>query len=184
MALAASILALLLAGADGSGLPAASHRNGERLAAELAAATALVQLDATDLSGERWTAGDLQGRVMLIDFWATWCAPCLAELPRLKGLRERYGRNEFEILGVSLDASSRLTLVSWLNRNRIDWPQVHERAGYAGRVPRQFGIDRLPRTFLLDRHGRVAALDLRGDRLAEAVHMLVTAPSARLEARK
>jgi thiol-disulfide isomerase/thioredoxin len=133
---------------------------------------------ATDLDGQRWTTADLRGRVILLDFWATWCAPCLAEMPRLKSLRSKHSRDDFEIVGISLDVTSRQAFVSWLNRNRIEWPQVHERAAYSGKVPRLFGIDRLPRTVLIDRDGSVAAVDVRGDRLAALVDELVAGGAA------
>lgn len=136
---------------------------------------ALARLKTTDIDGQQWTVDDMRGRVVLIDFWATWCAPCLAELPRLKALRARHSREDFEILGVSLDVTSRQSFVSWLNRQRIDWPQVHERAGYADDVPRLFGVDRLPRTILVGREGNIAAVDLRGERLAARVDALVAA---------
>jgi thiol-disulfide isomerase/thioredoxin len=121
---------------------------------------------------------------VLLDFWATWCAPCLADIPRLKTLRARYPRTDFEILGISLDATSRRSFISWLNRNRIDWPQVHERAGYGGAIPLLFGIDRLPRTILIARDGSVAAVDLRGERLAAAIDVLVDYPPETIKARK
>lgn len=145
------------------------------------AARALQAFAATDLDGRTWTVGDLRGRVVLLDFWATWCAPCLAELPRLKRLRERHPRTHFEIIGISLDATSRRSLVAWLNRQRIDWPQVHERAAYAGRLPRLFGIDSLPSTVVVDRAGAVAAVDVRGEALAALIDALVEAgrPEAR-----
>jgi hypothetical protein len=111
-----------------------------------------------------WTAGD--GR--------SPTSPCLAELPRLQQLRERYSDDGFEIIGVNLDVTSRRSLVSWLNRNRIDWPQVHERSGYSGETPRQFGIEHLPRTVLLDRDGSVAAVDLRGEGLARRIGELIS----------
>lgn len=139
---------------------------------------ALERLDATDISGRRWTAADLRGRVVLIDFWATWCAPCLADLPELKRVRERHDRADFEIVGVSLDATARRSFVSWLNRNRIDWPQIHEPGGYAGRTVRLFGIDRLPSTLLVDRNGSVAAVNLRGPALVARIDSLVAANRA------
>jgi len=140
---------------------------------------ALKNLKAIDLDGRQWTAAEMRGRVVLLDFWATWCAPCLAELPRLKALRDRHSREHFEILGISLDVKSRQSFVSWLNRNRIDWPQVHERAGYSAGIPRLFGIDRLPRTILVGRDGAIAAVDLRGERLAARIDDLVRADAAR-----
>lgn len=139
------------------------------------AATGVLTLRATDLHGRSWTADRLRGRVMLIDFWATWCAPCLAELPRLKALREGYTREEFEILGVMLESSSRRTIVSWLNRHRIDWPQIQERGGYSGALAAAFGVRQLPATVLVDTHGRVAAVGLRGNALRQRIEQLVNA---------
>jgi thiol-disulfide isomerase/thioredoxin len=146
------------------------------------AADAVARLDAVDISGRRWTAGDLRGRVILIDFWATWCAPCLADLPRLKALHARHSRSDFEIVGVSLDATSRRTFVSWLNRNRIEWPQIHEPGAYGAATARLFGVDHLPVTILVDRDGSVAAVNLRGAELAARVDSMVQ--SSRLEGRR
>ena len=180
--MAASFFALVLlavvaigAGDRSTGSPRAAGAAGSP---PLTAATPLQHFSALDIAGQRWTAADFRGRVVLIDFWATWCAPCLAELPRLKTLRAKHSRADFEVLGISLDATSRQSLVSWLNRNRIDWPQVHERAGYAAGVPRLFGVDRLPRTVVIGRDGVIAAVDLRGERLAAAIDALVDSGSA------
>jgi thiol-disulfide isomerase/thioredoxin len=136
-------------------------------------ADALKRFNVADLDGVRWTADRLHGRVVLLDFWATWCAPCLADLPRLKALRDRHPRSDFEIVGISLDSSNRRTLVSWLNRNRIDWPQIHEARGYNADTSRLFGVDRLPMTILIDRDGTVAAVGLRGERLGARIEKLV-----------
>jgi len=102
---------------------------------------------------------------------------CLADLPRLKALRERHSRSDFEILGISLDASSRRTFISWLQRNRVDWPQIHESRGYNADTPRLFGVDRLPMTILVGRDGSVAAVGLRGERLDARIEHLLGAAS-------
>jgi thiol-disulfide isomerase/thioredoxin len=151
----------------------------ERRAADGRIAAALARFDAVDLDGRRWTAADLEGRVILLDFWATWCAPCLADLPGLQAAYEKHDRRDFEILGISLDAAARPWFVSWLNRQRIDWPQIHERGAYSGTIARLFGIDSLPRTVLIDTDGTAAAVDLRGARLVAAIDRLVSARAAR-----
>jgi thiol-disulfide isomerase/thioredoxin len=141
----------------------------------MTALAALARLEASDLDGRRWSLDEFRGRVVLLDFWATWCAPCLADIPKLQALRARYPRHEFEIVGISLDATSRRALTSFLNRNRIDWPQIHQPRGYGSEIARLFRIEQLPVTVVLDRNGFVSGVHLRGDALASRIHELVTA---------
>jgi thiol-disulfide isomerase/thioredoxin len=124
-------------------------------------------LHVVDLEGKRWTAADLEGRVVLIDFWATWCAPCLVQIPELKRLRARYG-DRFEVLAISLDSRSRRDLVAWLNRQDIVWPQVHDGRAFSSPAARPFGVAALPASLLVV-DGRIVAANLRGERLAHAI---------------
>ena len=138
---------------------------------------ALRGLEAVDLEGKRWDLGSLRGRVVLIDFWATWCAPCLEQIPWLKAARERFG-GRFEVLGVSLDRASRRDVNGWLARQRVGWPQVHDGRGYGGELARAFAVDRLPFSLLIDHQGRLRALDLRGEELLAAIEQLVAEMAA------
>ena len=79
---------------------------------------------------------------------------------------------------MSLDVTSRQSLVSWLNRNRIDRPAGAQRRGYGADLPRRFGVDRLPRTIVVGREGRIAAADMRGDELVALIDALVSTPAA------
>ncbi len=133
---------------------------------------ALINLDAQALDGSTWTYDRIRGRITLVDFWATWCAPCLRELPHLKRARSTYGDN-FRVLGISLDRMARRDLASWLRRHSVQWPQIHASGGYEDALSLDFGIDRLPTNLLLDRHGRVRALNVRGDDLFVHVDALL-----------
>ena len=117
--------------------------------------------------------GDLRGKVVLLDFWATWCAPCLEELPRLRKLHEELEDEGLVIIGVSLDAMEPRRFASWTRRQDVTWPQVRDGRSYAGDLPRLFGIEQLPSTVLFDRQGRIAARDLRGARLETAIRALL-----------
>jgi thiol-disulfide isomerase/thioredoxin len=142
--------------------------------AELASLTrAFASFDARDLSGRRWRAADLEGRVVLLDFWATWCAPCLADVPWLRRAREQFPVNRFVLLGVSLDTTERRTLNSWLNRQRVDWPQIWDDRGYDGPLARHFGVESLPRSVLFDAQGRAVATNVRAERLIATLHQLI-----------
>jgi thiol-disulfide isomerase/thioredoxin len=138
--------------------------------------SAVSSLDVVDLQGRRWTAADLRGRVVLLDFWASWCAPCLDQIPELKRLRDRYGPRRFEVLAISLDSSARRDLVAWLNRQGVDWPQVHDGRAFNSPAVRPFGVLALPASLLIV-DGRIAAENLRGKQLTEAIDYLTSTKS-------
>lgn len=132
----------------------------------------------TDIEGRTWAAGDLEGQVVLLDFWATWCAPCLAELPHLRELHGRHGEEGLLIFGIALDTTDRRRLRSFLLRHDIEWPQVHEPAGVEAEIARRFGVEAVPVTVLVDRRGRVIARDLRGKALAKVIGTLLSRAAA------
>ncbi len=129
-------------------------------------------LAAPDLDGRTWTAADFQGRVVLLDFWATWCAPCLADFPHLERARASYGDQDLVILAVSLDRSGRDALKSFRRRQAITWPVLFDGLGAAGAVARRFQVEYPPRSLLFDRHGRLVAVDGRGSTLDAALRVL------------
>ena len=129
-------------------------------------------LDVIDTSGKRWTAADLRGRVVLIDFWATWCAPCLQQIPAFKRLRANY-RERFEVLAVSLDSHTRRDFITWVNRHGLTWPQVHDGRAFSSPVARSFGVRALPASLLVV-DGAIVARNLRGAALDRAVAHLTS----------
>lgn len=136
---------------------------------------AVDNLDVTDLHGKRWTAAGLQQRVVLIDFWATWCAPCLAQIPELKRLRAKYG-DRFEVLAISLDSRTRRDLIAWLNQRGVDWPMAHDGRAFSSPMAVAFGVNALPASLLV-MNGRIAAANLRGRELEQAIDHLTSTRS-------
>jgi thiol-disulfide isomerase/thioredoxin len=141
--------------------------------------SAVEELDAIDLDGRRWTSAHLEGRVVLLEFWATWCAPCLTQIPLLRALRDQYGPEHFEVLGISLNSSPRRDFVAWINRQGLSWPQIHDGRAFNGVVARGFGVRALPASVLIDQRGRVVAANLRDEALKRAVSALVQGKSTR-----
>ncbi|MEL7060952.1 MAG: TlpA disulfide reductase family protein [Acidobacteriota bacterium] len=134
------------------------------------------ELEMIDLKGERWTGDRLRGHVVLLDFWATWCAPCLAEIPTLRRLHHDLAPRGLVLLGVAIERTSRRELQSFLDRHDMAWPQVLDRRGFGAPLPKRFGVEAVPRTVLIDRGGRMVAVDLRGEALATAARDLVSPP--------
>jgi thiol-disulfide isomerase/thioredoxin len=127
----------------------------------------------TTLNGDVLSAGDLRNRVVLVDVWATWCAPCLGEMPTLKRLHEAHG-DALRIVGVNVDSLPRRDLRQWLARKGITWPQLFDGRGLRGPLSARLKVESLPRSFLYDADGRLVATDLRGEALTRAVDTLVT----------
>lgn len=144
-----------------------------RAAADGAPSNSTATWTATDIDGRTWSADALRGRVVIVDFWATWCAPCLDELPRLKRLHTRHEGRGLTIIGVSLDRSTTRDFRSWLQRQAIGWPQVREAGGFEGPLARTFAIEAVPASFVFARDGRLVASGLRGRALELRVASLV-----------
>ena len=128
-----------------------------------------------DLEGRIWTTADFEGRVVLLDFWATWCAPCLADFPHLERARASYDDQALVILAVSLDRSGSDDLRSFRRRQGITWPVLFDGLGAAGAVARRFEVEYPPRSLLFDRRGRLVALDAREHTLDAALRVLFAA---------
>ncbi|MEM8963990.1 MAG: TonB-dependent receptor [Acidobacteriota bacterium] len=121
--------------------------------------------DLADLELLDLEATDLTGQVLLLDFWATWCAPCLAQMPELDDLWTAHRDEGFAVIGVALDTMDRRSFESFLDRHDITWPQSLEARTFDAQIATQFQVTDLPRNALVARDGRVVALDVELDAL-------------------
>ena len=105
-----------------------------------------------DLNGRLVTLSDLRGKVVLLNFWATWCGPCRVEMPAMEQLYQTFSRKDFEILAVSIDAQGVAITRPFQQEYHLTFPILHD-ADY--RVGLTYGARSLPMTFLVDRQGVV-----------------------------
>ena len=131
-----------------------------------------MELAGEDLAGNMVDLADLRGKVVLVDFWATWCGPCKQELPNVKDAYTKWHGKGFEIVAVSLDKKVD-TLKSFIEKNEMPWPQLCDGKGWESELARQFGISSIPATYLIDQEGKIVAEDLRGDDLEEQLAELL-----------
>ncbi len=122
--------------------------------------------------GTSFSLSALKGKLVLIDFWATWCAPCVEEQPLLKTMYESYSEqvknNQFEILGVSLDKNKE----SWqkaIDRFGINWIQISDLKFWKSPVAKLYEVDELPFNVIIDREGIILAKNLHGKQLEDFI---------------
>ena len=123
---------------------------------------------AVDLDGTPISLADYRGKVVLLDFWAVWCGPCLGEIPRIKAVYERYHDKGFDVIGVSLDEDAAV-LREFIKEKEIPWRQIFDGQKGAGHLVQQYGIRGIPAPFLIDREGKVISVKARGSLLEELV---------------
>ncbi|MBX6311820.1 MAG: TlpA family protein disulfide reductase [Isosphaeraceae bacterium] len=124
-----------------------------------------------DINGKLFRLSDLKGKYVLVDFWATWCAPCVAELPNMQAAYNKYHAQGLEIVGISLD-ETKDPLLDFLKARKIPWRQIHN-ATSGGDAVEAFGVSTIPATFLIGPDGTILRLELRGPALEKALNQLI-----------
>lgn len=130
-----------------------------------------LDLKVTDLDGKEIDLAKLKGKVVLINFWATWCPPCIAAIPEEKEVYSKFKDQGFEIIGISLDHSTE-ELKTFLKKNELPWPNSTEGKGFQGEIPQKFGITAAPTLWLVDRNGILRSVNARADLAGEVSKLL------------
>lgn len=124
------------------------------------------------VTGDTIHLSSLKGKVVLLDFWASWCGPCRTSNKELVKLYPKFKSKGFEILSVSLDDE----LSKWkaaIAKDKITWLQVNESGGWEAKTAIQWNISAIPTSFLIDKEGKLQAMDLTGKELEKALKYLI-----------
>jgi thiol-disulfide isomerase/thioredoxin len=134
-------------------------------------------IQAKDLAGQPLSLAQYRGKVVLMDFWATWCPPCVGEMPNVIAAYKKYHAQGFDVLGISLD-QNRGALTSFLKQNAMPWRQVFDGKYWQSVVPRQYGVRSIPFGLLIGRDGRIVAVEVGGPDLAPAIQQALAKKTA------
>jgi thiol-disulfide isomerase/thioredoxin len=130
-----------------------------------------VDLQFTAVDGRKVNLAALKGKVVLLDFWATWCPPCVGEVPHVKEAYDDLHDKGFEIVGISLD-EDKDKLLRFTADHKMEWPQYFDGLHWQNKYAQQFGIDSIPAMWLVDKKGVVRTMDAREDLSGEVKKLL------------
>jgi len=141
----------------------------QRIQDSLAVGSNFPDFAGTDLRGNPLSARAFKGKLVLIDFWATWCPECVKEMPNVISTYQKHHRDGFEVIGINLD-HDRPTLDNFLTKQpAISWPQYFDGKGWTNTIAVQYGVMELPFSILVGPNGKIIARNLRGPEFEMAV---------------
>ena len=150
----------------------AKGEEGKKIQRGLVVGTKFPDFAVKDTAGKPLSVANYKGKVVLVDFWATWCGPCVAELPNVLKTYEKHHGKGFEIIGISLDQDA-AKLAAFTKQKNMPWQQFFDGKGWGNELAVKYGVHSIPATYLLDAQGNIAAKDLRGEALeAQVAKML------------
>lgn len=149
-----------------------------------------LEMTFTAVDGRKVDLKDYRGKVVLIDFWATWCGPCIAELPNIKKVYADYHAKGFEIVGISLEnaklsptdtpeqvaaklVAAKKVLGDFTTKEEMPWPQFFDGTHWKNPYAKQYAITGIPAMFLLDQSGKIVTTTARGEKLETEVKRLL-----------
>ena len=139
---------------------------------ELKIGDKFVDFEMMDSNGQQRKLSELQGKIVLLEFWSSWCGPCLSDIPYLKKTYEKYHKYGFEIFSVSFDTNKE----SWLKiieQKNLDWNHVTELKNVGNTAGLIYGVSGIPDNFLIDENGIIRARYLRRDKLDKALKKMI-----------
>ncbi|WP_395737480.1 TlpA family protein disulfide reductase [Prosthecobacter sp.] len=164
----------------GGGTSPSTTPSGEQAAASsspapapASGATQALDIKFTAVDGRVVDLASLRGKVVLIDFWATWCKPCMGEIPNVVAAYQKYHDQGFEVIGISFD-TNKVTLQRVTEDMHMPWPQYFDGKGWQNDFGVKFGIHGIPTMWLIDQQGRLVTKNARTDLAGQVAKLLST----------
>jgi peroxiredoxin len=132
-----------------------------------------LQFTATD--GSSVDMSELRGKVVLVDFWASWCPDCIREMPAVRQTYQKYKERGFAVIGISLDKDPQ-ALANFVARKLIPWPQYFDGKGWENDFATKYGVHAIPEMWLINQRGEVVSTDISVEELEQRIEQLLSLP--------
>jgi len=130
-----------------------------------------IDFSAVDMNGKKINLSDYNDKVVILDFWATWCGPCRREIPNLIDIKNTYKNKDFEIISIALERGSEEKVIQFVKNNNMNWVHIVDKET-AGQLAQKYGIRYIPSMFII-KDGKVVATGLRGQQLKDKINQLI-----------
>src|SRR5215469_2701384 len=128
----------------------------QKIRGSLVPGAAFPDFNEKDLDGKPLAISNYKGKVVLVDFWATWCPPCVMELPKIQDAYNKYHDQGFEVVGISLD-EDKGRLEQFIKQRKMPWPEFFDGKRWENKLAVKYGVEQTPTGYLLDRDGKIIA---------------------------
>jgi thiol-disulfide isomerase/thioredoxin len=131
-----------------------------------------LNLQFTAMDGSAIDLQGLRGKIVLIDFWATWCPDCLRDMPAIRQIYQKYKDKGFAVIGISLDKDAQ-ALSNFVARKLIPWPQYFDGQGWGNEFATKYGVRAIPEMWLIDQRGDLVSTDVSAGKLEQKISQLI-----------
>ncbi len=131
-----------------------------------------IDFDAVDINGKNIKLSEYKGKVVILDFWATWCPPCIKEIPNLKKIYAKYKGDDFEIISIALERKPKENAIKFVAEKKMDWVHVIDKEK-GKEIATEYKIRYIPTMYIINKKGEIIESGLRGENLAEKIGELL-----------
>ena len=131
-----------------------------------------IDFEAVDINGKNIKLTEFKGKIVILDFWATWCPPCIKEIPNLKKIYSKYKDDDFEIISIALERKPKEHALKFVSDKKMNWVHIIDKAK-GKEIATDYKIRYIPTMYVINKKGEIVESGIRGEKLGEKIAELL-----------